>query len=202
MTVMPRPSRNLAIFMVSRPIFHIVDGPVIGGGVVHANAGTRPSAQAPKEGGLSGTKRCGGVSIGGMYESFPQRSGLSYSEDLNSLLFLQRRRSRKQDVIFQMDMLVQISFELDQRGEKRPVRVTRFIWNVIVEREMAHLRERPAGAFVLVLHARDRVLDRTRRSRLATRFEVRDRRKQDHLLLHQVRIQLLFEGFEHLVHLG
>jgi hypothetical protein len=46
---------------------------------------------------------------------------------VNTLPRLQGSRSREKNVVFQMDVLVQITFKLDQRGEKRPVRVARFI---------------------------------------------------------------------------
>ena len=111
-------------------------------------------------------------------------------------------RRGKQDVVFQMNVLVQIGFELNQRSEQRAIGVACLDWDRIVARESSHMRECPTGALVLMLHTSDGVLDAAERHHLAGgRFKFCDGWKQNELLPHHVCIQLFSERAKNLAHL-
>src|SRR6266571_3311737 len=117
-------------------------------------------------------------------------------------LRLQFRGARKQDVVLQMNVLVQIGFELNQRSEQRAIGIACFDGDRIVARELSHLHECPTGALVLMLHASDGMLDAAERHHLAvSRFKFCDGWKQNQLLPHHVCLQLFSERGKSLAHL-
>jgi hypothetical protein len=66
---------------------------------------------------------------------------LAIDADTGQILVIKRMLSQKQDVVFQLNVLMQIGFELNQRREQRAIGIACFDRVHIVAREVSHLRK-------------------------------------------------------------
>ncbi len=118
---------------------------------------------------------------------------------------------RKENVVLEVHVLVQIALELVELAERRLVRGTRVVGRSEAARELVDPRHGVPGALVLHLHHADRVLHRAERGRRGRTARGRllrqhlDVGEEDLLLLHHVLRHFLRDALEDardLDHLG
>src|SRR6202142_494516 len=113
-------------------------------------------------------------------------------------------RPRENNVVFEMNVLMQVRFESRQRLVKRPEADTGIKRRGVSIADLAHVAQRAAGSIVLVHHHRNRIAHAPegRRQHGLLRhhgfFHANDVREQNHLLLHQVSGELARESGEDL----
>jgi len=113
------------------------------------------------------------------------------------LRLFHRDRSGKQDVVFKMNVLVQIRFEFRQDFVKRLITDACIGWSGVTATRLAHGPQCSTSGVMLMLHHRNRVLHAPKRW-WQDRFILNDSllhpddvREQHHLFLHHVHGQFL-----------
>ncbi len=110
----------------------------------------------------------------------------------------QRLGSGEKHCILQMNMLVEILFQIEQAGEERPVGVTGIRWRVKAVSQQTQARQGFPGIVMFMLHARDGILQRSKGG--LSLAERGDGREENLFLFENVLRKFLLQGEEHIEH--